>query len=122
MSITECTECGGQVSTTAKACPHCGAKDYKDSFTFGILRRMIMYVAEHWGKYLPWPIIQIIMVLMLALYFIGFLNLPFIVGYGVLFADSYVDLPNIFLTWANWVVDIYIDIYSKVYTLIQSRL
>ncbi|WP_163559640.1 zinc ribbon domain-containing protein [Halomonas sp. NO4] len=121
MAITECTECGGQVSTTAKACPHCGAKDYKYDFSISILKSSMVYVAEHWGKYLPWPIIQFIMVLMIALYFIGFLNLPFIVGYGVLLSEPYVDVPNILLTWANWVVDIYVDIYSKIYGLIQSK-
>ncbi len=26
MALTSCKECGGQVSTTAKACPQCGAK------------------------------------------------------------------------------------------------
>ena len=25
MTITQCSECGGKVSTTAPACPHCGA-------------------------------------------------------------------------------------------------
>ena len=25
MKITQCSECGGKVSTTAQACPHCGA-------------------------------------------------------------------------------------------------
>lgn len=27
MAITKCRECGGQVSTEALACPHCGAKN-----------------------------------------------------------------------------------------------
>lgn len=27
MALKKCRECGGQVSTDAKACPHCGAKD-----------------------------------------------------------------------------------------------
>ena len=26
MAITQCSECGGKVSTTAQACPHCGAQ------------------------------------------------------------------------------------------------
>jgi len=26
MAVTKCSECGGKVSTTADACPHCGAK------------------------------------------------------------------------------------------------
>jgi hypothetical protein len=27
MSLVPCNACGGQVSKTAKACPHCGEKD-----------------------------------------------------------------------------------------------
>lgn len=29
MALTICLECGGRVSTAAKACPHCGSKYYK---------------------------------------------------------------------------------------------
>ncbi len=28
MAIKKCKECGGDVSTTATACPHCGAKSF----------------------------------------------------------------------------------------------
>lgn len=31
MAMTTCKECGKEISTTAAACPHCGAKPYKPS-------------------------------------------------------------------------------------------
>ena len=40
MSIISCGECGGNVSTTARVCPHCGAKSgafKKGSITWGKL-------------------------------------------------------------------------------------
>ena len=30
MAITQCSECGGNVSTMAEACPHCGTTDARD--------------------------------------------------------------------------------------------
>lgn len=31
MAMTKCKECGAEISTTAKACPHCGAKQRRTS-------------------------------------------------------------------------------------------
>lgn len=37
MALTKCKECGGQVSTTANACPHCGAKVPKQTGGCGLV-------------------------------------------------------------------------------------
>lgn len=37
MALEKCKECGGQVSTEAKACPHCGAKPPKRASRAGVL-------------------------------------------------------------------------------------
>jgi RNA polymerase subunit RPABC4/transcription elongation factor Spt4 len=34
MAITQCSECGGQLSTKAETCPHCGTTDGSDNSRF----------------------------------------------------------------------------------------
>jgi hypothetical protein len=41
MAMTDCKECGKQISTQAKACPHCGAEP-KDDDTFA--KRLVMVI------------------------------------------------------------------------------
>lgn len=113
-------ECGEQVSTTAKACPHCGAKDYKQDASIRMLNGLVMYVAEHGVKYLPLSVVKAIISLIIALYLIGFLNLPLIIGYGILTLDEYTEVPNLILRWSNWAVDAYLDFYLQVFILIKS--
>ncbi|MCC9600385.1 hypothetical protein LOC67_07415 [Stieleria sp. JC731] len=43
MSLMECHECGGNVSSTAKACPHCGYEFY-GALTDGKLLLSVWYV------------------------------------------------------------------------------
>lgn len=54
MALTKCRECGGQVSTGAKACPHCGARTParpKDSAWVGF--GLVVVVAAIWGVVHP---------------------------------------------------------------------
>lgn len=37
MALEKCKECGGQISTEAKACPHCGAQPSKRASRAGVL-------------------------------------------------------------------------------------
>lgn len=46
MSLIKCHECGGQVSSAAKACPHCGAKPRKKVGIIGIFFALFIgYIA-----------------------------------------------------------------------------
>ncbi|MGQ7249303.1 hypothetical protein ACUN9Y_18475 [Halomonas sp. V046] len=121
MAIVECNECEGKVSTTAKSCPHCGAKEYRNSFSIRMLEKLTMSVAEHGGKYLPLPIVESIVWLIFVLYILFFLNIPLIVGYGLLLLEPSVDFPDIVATWSNWVVDIYFEFYSNTYEFLKSK-
>lgn len=41
--MTECRECGGTVSTSARACPHCGAKPaYRPSVAFVVIAGLLL--------------------------------------------------------------------------------
>lgn len=42
MALVKCKECGGQVSTTAKACPHCGAKVPKPDGTGPVFKLIVV--------------------------------------------------------------------------------
>ncbi|WP_315809468.1 hypothetical protein [Pseudomonas sp. C9-3] len=48
MAIVKCKECGGQVSTTAKACPTCGSKPPKKTsvVTWLVLATIVIVVAK----------------------------------------------------------------------------
>jgi len=52
MSIKKCKECGGELSTKAEACPHCGAKQPKrtSAGTWLILGLIILAVAASCGR------------------------------------------------------------------------
>lgn len=119
MSIINCTECEGQVSTTAKACPHCGAKDYREDASIRIISGLLMYIAEHGVKYLPLPVVKSIVALILALYLIGLVNLPLIIGYGILTLGKYTEVPNFLIRWSNWAVGAYLDFYEQVFIFLN---
>lgn len=43
MALTKCRECGKEISTEAKACPHCGAKPpYKPSLAFVLIAGLLV--------------------------------------------------------------------------------
>lgn len=48
MALVKCKECGGQVSTTAKACPACGSKPPKKTsiVTWLVLATIVIVVAK----------------------------------------------------------------------------
>ncbi|WP_349573141.1 zinc ribbon domain-containing protein [Azotobacter salinestris] len=49
MAVIECKECGGQVSTSAKACPHCGAKLKKRAGILGWIFVLIFVIPMAWN-------------------------------------------------------------------------
>ena len=48
MAVVKCKECSGQVSTTAKACPHCGAKQPKKVGVLGWLFVLLFVLPFAW--------------------------------------------------------------------------
>ncbi|MDI4636771.1 MULTISPECIES: hypothetical protein [Halomonadaceae] len=118
MSITECIECNGKVSTTAKACPHCGAEDYKENAYFSF----VYNVVENGSKYFPAPMMGVIGYTMIVAYIWVLLNIPFIVAVAVEFTKEAVALPNVIYKWSSWVIDIYVDFYIAIYDLLLKML
>jgi hypothetical protein len=45
MAMTQCRECGHEISTKAKSCPHCGATIYRPSGCFVVILLFIAFAA-----------------------------------------------------------------------------
>ena len=52
MAVSNCKECGRQVSSKAKACPHCGAKAPKTTSIFSVVLVSLLVFAVYTG-YVP---------------------------------------------------------------------
>ncbi|MFC2974707.1 hypothetical protein ACFOJE_21170 [Azotobacter bryophylli] len=54
MAIAKCKECGGQVSTSAKTCPHCGAKVRRKVGAIGwvFVLFVVLPIAWNYGEWL----------------------------------------------------------------------
>ncbi|MAQ51806.1 MAG: zinc ribbon domain-containing protein, partial [Pseudomonas sp.] len=48
MAVGKCKECGGQVASSAKACPHCGAKVKKSVGILGWLFVLLVVLPIAW--------------------------------------------------------------------------
>jgi hypothetical protein len=44
MALIKCKECGSEISSKAKACPHCGAPTKKEGIQPGCLGRILILV------------------------------------------------------------------------------
>jgi uncharacterized protein YceK len=54
MSLTNCAECGTEVSTKADACPKCGAvRRKKSSFSLGRVMLLLVVAAVGWYLLMP---------------------------------------------------------------------
>lgn len=41
MALSKCRECGGQVSTEAEKCPHCGASDFLEKEEWSLINHVV---------------------------------------------------------------------------------
>lgn len=65
MALAKCSECGGQVATTAKACPHCGHRSapFRPAHEAAIWFLITLAAAIVAGLFLPqwfWIIVGVI--------------------------------------------------------------
>lgn len=117
MAITECIECGGNVSTSAKSCPHCGAKEYRHEFSERTAIKIVKLYMEKVSSHLPEWLNDILLIALVVIYYLLYIHIPYIIAFAILEYAPKEEVPEIIFMASEWVMGVYNYLHSAAYEL-----